>query len=174
MRFLSILFILATVCSPLPAAGDTAREIELTDGSIIRAEVVSMSQGVYRLRSDLLGEIEVPEQRIKAIRSPETKTAAPRPDREPEVESSAPVVTFSTPAPTPSAADLQQRLQQDPGALEKILSLQNDPLVQSILQDPETMQAIEARDLGTLLNDPKIRALMNHPTVQELSHEHEQ
>jgi hypothetical protein len=157
----------------LLASGETVREIELTDGSIIRAEVVSMSQGVYRLRSDLLGEIEVPEQRIKAIRSPEAEAAAPRLDRAPEEESYAPVATFSTPAPTPAAEDLQQRLQQDPRALEKILSLQNDPLVQSILQDPGTMQAIEARDLGTLLNDPKIRALMSHPTVQELSREHE-
>jgi hypothetical protein len=173
MRFSCILFIVATVCSPLLASGETVREIELTDGSIIRAEVVSMRQGVYRLRSDLLGEIEVAEQRIKAIRSPEVEAAAPRLDREPEGESYAPVATFATPAPTPAAEDLQQRFQQDPRALEKILSLQNDPLVQSILQDPGTMQAIEARDLGTLLNDPKIRALMSHPTVQELSREHE-
>jgi hypothetical protein len=166
-----MLFIFATVCSPLLASGETTREIELTDGSIIRAAVVSMSRGVYRLRSDLLGEIEVPEQRIKAIRSPEAEAATPRRDGEPEAESYAPVATFPTPAPTPSAEDLQQRLQQDPRALEKILSLQNDPLVQSILQDPGTMQAIEARDLGTLLNDPKIRDLMSHPTVQGLSHE---
>jgi len=174
MRFSSILFILATICSPLLASGETVREIELTDGSLIRAEVVSMSQGVYRLRSDLLGEIEVPEQRIRVIRSPAAEAATPKMDGEPGVESYAPGAAFSPPAPTPSAAELQQRLQQDPRALEKILSLQNDPLVQSILGDAGTMRALEAGDIGTLLNDPKIRALMSHPTVQELSHEHEQ
>jgi hypothetical protein len=53
--------------------------------------------------------------------------------------------------------------------MEKILSLQGDPLVKSILDDADTMRAIEAGDIGPLLNDPKIRALMSHPTVQGLS-----
>ena len=30
------------------------------------------------------------------------------------------------------------------------------------------MQAVESGDLGALLNDPKIKALMNHPTLQDL------
>jgi hypothetical protein len=58
--------------------------------------------------------------------------------------------------------------------MNKILSLQNDPLVQSILEDATTMRAIEAGDIGTLLNDPKIRALMSHPTVQGLSGKYKQ
>ncbi|HEV8715190.1 MAG TPA: hypothetical protein VGX03_20460 [Candidatus Binatia bacterium] len=167
MRFSSILLILATVCSPWLASGETLREIELTDGSIIQAEVVSMSQGVYRLRSNALGEIEIPEHRIRTIRSPQTETTTPRMDI--EKESLTPAEVPSTPAPASSAEDLQQMFQQDPAAMEKILSLQNDPLVQSILDDAGTMQAIEAGDIGILLNDPKIRALMSHPTVQELS-----
>jgi hypothetical protein len=174
MRFSSILFTFATICSPLLASGETVREIELTDGSLIRAEVVSMSQGVYRLHSDTLGEIEVPEHRIKAIRSLEAETITPRIEVKPEEESSVPTETLSAPAPALSAEDLQQRLQQDPTAMEKIRSLQNDPLVQSILDDAGTMQAVEAGDIGTLLNDPKIRALMSHPTIQELSRRHGQ
>jgi hypothetical protein len=173
-RFSSILFIFATVCSPLLASGETTREIELIDGSIIRAEVVSMSQGIYRLRSDTLGEIEVPEQRIKAIRSSAVETAAPRTAVKPEGESSTPGEALPTPAPAASAEDLQQVFQQDPAAMNKILSLQNDPLVQSILEDATTMRAIEAGDIGTLLNDPKIRALMSHPTVQGLSGKYKQ
>jgi hypothetical protein len=174
MRFSSILFILATVCSPLSASGETMREIELVDGSIIRAEVVSMSRGIYRLRSDTLGEIEVPEQRIKAIRSSAVETATPRTEAKPERELPTPGEALLTPAPAASAEDLQQVFQQDPAAMEKILSLQNDPLMQSILNDASMMQAIEAGDIGTLLNDPKIRALMSHPTVQGLSGKYKQ
>ena len=174
MRFSGMLFILIILCSVILAYGATVREIELTDGSVIRAEVVSMSNGVYRLRSDTLGEIEVPEQQVKAIRSSEAETATPRTRVKPEMESPAPVEALPAPAPAPSAEDLQQGFQQDPAAMQKILSLQGDPLVQSILDDADTMRAIEAGDLGTLLNDPKIKALMNHPTVQELSGKHGQ
>ena len=174
MRFSGMLFILIILCSVILAYGATVREIELTDGSVIRAEVVSMSNGVYRLRSDTLGEIEVPEQQVKAIRSSEAETATPRTRVKPEMESPAPVEALPAPAPAPSAEDLQQGFQQDPAAMQKILSLQGDPLVQSILDDADTMRAIEAGDLGTLLNDPKIKALMNHPTVRELSGKHGQ
>ena len=167
MRFLKILFLLAVFCSPLSAYGETLREIELTDGSILRAEIVSMSNGVYRLRSDALGEIEIPEHRIKVIRSSEEPTTGTQMDTESEATFSSPTETI--PVPAPSTEDIQQVFQQDPTAMQKILSLQGDPLVQSILDDADTMQAIEAGDIGTLLNDPKIRALMSHPTVRELS-----
>ena len=52
--------------------------------------------------------------------------------------------------------------------MSKILSLQDDPLVQSILSDDRLMQSIHSGNLGALMNDPKIRALMSHPTVQDL------
>jgi len=167
MRFLKILFLLAVFCSPLSTYGETLREIELTDGSILRAEIVSMSNGVYRLRSDALGEIEIPEHRIKVIRSLEEPITGTQMDTESEAIFSLPTATI--PPPAPSTEDLQQVLQQDPAAMEKILSLQGDPLVQSILDDADTLRAIEAGDIGTLLNDPKIRALMSHPTVRDLS-----
>ena len=169
MKFSAILFLLALFGSPLPASGDTMREIELTDGSILRAEVVSMSNGVYRLRSDTLGEIEIPEPRIKAIRSPRVEAAPPQMGPEPETAASTAVRVPPTLTPAPSAEGLQQAFQQDPAAMQKILSLQDDPLVKSILDDADTMRAIEAGDIGILLNDPKIRALMSHPTVQDLS-----
>ncbi len=174
MKFPAVLFLLVMFCVPPPASGEIMREIELIDGSIIRAEVVSMSQGMYRLHSDTLGEIEVPEQRIKAIRSSAGETAIPRTEAKPGGESPTPGEALPAPAPAASAEDLQQVFQQDPAAMNKILSLQNDPLVQSILNDASTMQAIEAGDLGALLNDPKIRALMGHPTVQELGGKHAQ
>jgi hypothetical protein len=46
--------------------------------------------------------------------------------------------------------------------------MRDDPLVQSILSDDRLMQAIHSGNLGELINDPKIRALMSHPTVQDL------
>jgi len=149
------------------AYGGTLREVELLDGSIIRAEMLSMDGKMYRFRSDALGTIEVPEYQVKAIRSPGDSHVRLQTAEEPNVESSA--SPLATPAPTPPANDLKQALSQNPAAMNKIISLQNDPLMQQILGDENTMRAVQAGDLGALMNDPKVRALMNHPTIRELS-----
>jgi hypothetical protein len=167
MHLRTLFFFLAFYGLPFFAYGGALREIELVDGSLIRAEVLSMDGKVYRLRSDTLGTIEVPEYQVKAIRSPEESLVRPQtaPEPSPSTVSSPP----ATPTPVPSADDLQQALSQNPTAMNKIISLQNDPLMQQILSDESTMRAVQAGDLGALLNDPKVRALMNHPTVRELS-----
>jgi hypothetical protein len=65
--------------------------------------------------------------------------------------------------------DLQGRLLADPKTANQILDMQDDPAVQSILEDPATMRAVKNGDLETLLADPKIRALMADPRVQGMS-----
>lgn len=167
MHLCIFLFTLVFCGLPFFAYGGTLREVELIDGSIIRAEVLSMDGKMYRLRSDALGTIEMPEYQIKAIRSPGESLVRPQTAAEPAFSPSA--SPRATPAPTPSANDLQQALSQNPAAMNKIISLQNDPLMQQILGDENTMRAVQAGDLGALMNDPKVRALMNHPTIRELS-----
>jgi len=172
MHLRVFLFILILCGLPHPAFSGTLREIELIDGSIIQAEVLSMDGKVYQLRSETLGTIEVPEYRVKAIRSPGETLVRPQITPEPTLSPASPSST--TPIPTPSANDVQQALSQDPAAMNKILSLQNDPLMQQILSDENTMRAVQAGDLGALLNDPKIRALMDHPTVRDLNSQYGQ
>jgi hypothetical protein len=150
------------------AYSETIQEIELTDGSIIRATVMSMSQGLYQLRSETLGNVEIPAQRIKAIRSLHASDVLPRTSAEPAGPVPSLAEDQTIPTETPSAGDLQQSLMHDPAAMDKVLSLQDDPLVQSILSDEETMRAIQAGDIEALLNDPRIRTLMQHPTVKAL------
>ena len=167
MRLRLFFFILVFCGLPFFAFGGTVREVELIDGSIIRAEVLSMDGKTYRLHSDALGTIEVPEYRVKAIRSPGESLIHSQTTPEPTLSPTAPPTTM--PAPTPATHDLQQALSQNPAAMNKIISLQNDPLMQQVLEDENTMRAVQAGDLGALMNDPKVRALMNHPTIRELS-----
>jgi len=163
-------FFLLTLCGfPLSAHGGTLREIELTDGSVIRAEVVSMNGQTYRLRSDALGEVEIPESRVSAIRTLATSIPSQPSNTVTPVNEPYPAGAPSMLTSPSSVDDLQQAFSQDPATLNEILSLQDDPLMQSILRDERTMQAVQSGDLGALLNDPKIRALMNHPTVQGLT-----
>jgi len=179
-RSTSFIFLLSLCCISSLAYGSSLREVELIDGSVLQAHVLSMDGKTYRVRSETLGEFEMPEYRVKAIRIPQgqngpaqarnaaTPLSQSRGETEPTGSSPSPIPFRSPSATLPSTGDLQQALTQDPQAMDKVLSLQNDPLVQDILGDASLMQEIQSGNLGALLNDPKIRALMNHPTVREL------
>jgi hypothetical protein len=71
------------------------------------------------------------------------------------------------PGPAP-ATSMQGALLANPESREQVMSLQDDPLVRSILSDPATMRAVQSGDLGALMADPKIQALSDNPTVRGL------
>ncbi len=102
---------------PVSVYAGAVREVELSDGSVLQAEVVGMRHGAYQLRSSTLGEFEVPESQVVAIRTPHSEPApAPASEWDGDVASPQPQQNL------PAAGALQQALTQDPAALNKILS----------------------------------------------------
>jgi hypothetical protein len=63
---------------------------------------------------------------------------------------------------------MQGALMADETSRQQVLSLQDDPQIRAILDDPATMRAVQSGDLNALMNDPKLRALLDHPTVRAL------
>jgi hypothetical protein len=59
-------------------------------------------------------------------------------------------------------------MMNDEGIMELILSLQNDPDMQTILSDPSVMQAVQAGDTGALMNNSVFLKLINNPRVREI------
>jgi hypothetical protein len=130
-------------------AGDL-REIELKDGSVLTAEVLSLHNGVYTLHSSTLGTITVAASKIRAIRlSVPPSAASPTP-------------------PNAHISSLQQTLLGNPEIMTMILSLQSNPAMQAILADPAVMRAVSAGDLNALLAHPKFLELLNDPTVRDI------
>lgn len=144
---LGLLFILPTLVS-----GEPLQNIELTDGSVVRAEVISLNDGIYSLRSDTLGEMHIEAAKIRAIGAGQRASEA-----------------NSTGSAGKEIAGIRNSMLNDPQAMEKIESLRDDPLVKNILNDQATMRAISAGDINTLMNDPKIKALMENSTVRDLA-----
>jgi hypothetical protein len=64
---------------------------------------------------------------------------------------------------------IQEELLRNPETASQIIEMQDDPAVQSILSDPETMRAVQSGDLDALLSNPKIRAMMADPRVRGMS-----
>jgi hypothetical protein len=67
-----------------------------------------------------------------------------------------------------AVANMKGALLSDEQSRQQVLSLQDDPQVKAILDDPATMRAVQSGDLNALMNDPKLRALLDNPTVRSL------
>jgi len=122
------------------------REIDLIDGSVISGEIVSLSKGVYTVRSGALGTIQIRESKIRAIR-----TKGPgRQDTGDQVNS------------------VEQKMIGDADIMSMVKSLQSDPDFQAILQDPEVVKAVQAGDIAALMANPKFMKLLNKQAVQQI------
>ena len=121
------------------------KEIELKDGTVIYGEIVSFSGGVFTLRPKGLGTVKIEESKIRVIRSGTREGG-----KQGQIQ------------------QLQKRMMSDKEVVEMILSLQNDPDVQKILQDPEIMKAVNSGDMDALLSNPKFMKLLENPTIHEI------
>jgi hypothetical protein len=137
---------------PLASAGALNR-FELKDGSVIQGKILSYRKGVYKINSDVLGTIALPESKIRAIQP-------------------ASASGNKTPPPSPPSAHnldkIQQQMMNDPETVQLIQQLENNPSVQEILQDKELMDAIARGNLDRVGADPKIKALMRQETVGKI------
>ncbi len=146
--FLVLLLFLLAAGSAL--SGDL-KEIELSDGSVITGEVVSLVNGIYTIRTGPLGTVKVNDSRVKSIRSRGSAPAA------------------STPAPSSAeVSSLTEKMMADGEIMEMIRSLKDDPAFQKALEDPEIRNAVSTGDTASLMANPKFLELMNNATVREI------
>jgi hypothetical protein len=147
MKTFFLIILALSAASTLVNAAEI-REIELTDGSVITGEVVSLSGGVYTLRSAALGMVQVDVSKVRTIR-----------------------IKGSSNNPKDTASQLkslQEKMSRDREVMNTIQSLQNDPDLQRILEDPEIMKAVQAGDINALMANPRFMELLNKPAVQEI------
>jgi len=150
MRFLAFKFILLLVITSSSAYAGEVQRIELRDGSVMNAEVISMHNGVYTLKSPSLGELRVNATQVQSISS------------------------LHMPASQAGSANInlnqvQSKLKANPDTKNLITGLQNDPDMQAILSDPEIMKAIQNGDYAALANNPKFQKLMNNPKIKQIT-----
>jgi len=153
---LSVGFIFIFLVSTAEAS--SLSRFELKDGSVIQGEILSFSGGVYRINSDALGTVSLPEKKIRAIKPAHNSGSQAENSNESK-------------SPNPGAQEIEQmqgRMLNDPETVRLIGELQNNPSVQKILQDEELMKAIAQGNLARVGEDPKIKALMNDKTIGKI------
>ena len=129
------------------------KEIELTDGSVITGEVLSLANGVYTIRIASLGTVTVRDDRVRTIRSRGSASPAPS----------------ATTAPSSAEiSSLTEKMMNDSEVMDMIQSLKDDPSFQKALEDPEFMKAVAAGDTAALMANPKFLEIMNNATVRDI------
>ncbi|KAF0218529.1 MAG: hypothetical protein FD174_2829 [Geobacteraceae bacterium] len=63
---------------------------------------------------------------------------------------------------------VQEKLMGDNEIMALILSLQNDPDMQALLNDPAVLNAVSAGDINALTGNPRFMELLNNPKVREI------
>ena len=145
MRQFMICFAIFLVFIVRTAFAGGPRELELRDGSIITGDVVSLSNGIYTIKSESLGTVKIEESKINVIRPKSSSQGAGG-----------------------EARALQDKMMNDQEIMSLIQSLQNDPEFKKILEDPDILKSVNAGDISALMANPKFTKLLNNSTVQEI------
>lgn len=135
-------------------------KVELTDGSVIEAEIVSQDNGTYTLKSEGLGEVKIDASKIRRIESLSTE-AAPGPGNpgsnadllKSEVDKLKPVIT------------------NNQEIMKNVAGLVRDPQFQGILKDPDIVNAVRSGNVKALMSNDKFMNLTNHPAIKEIEKE---
>ena len=150
---------LAAVCLVLLLASSaTAAEpkrVVFHDGRVVVGQVEGPKNGVYTLTTPDGRRQRLPYYRVKRV------------EPVPAAEAQAPAKP-GTGVRGEAVRDLQRRMATDPKLAGRVSKLQGSPAMQSLLQDPEILQAIASGDLGRLQNDPKIQRVMRDPALRQI------
>ena len=143
-------FLLPLLMTGVLAAGSAAaeiKEVELIDGSVITGEVLSLSSGVYTIRTGSLGTLLIDDAKVRAIRPQSSSSSSPR---------------------AGDVKTIQDKMLSNAEVMGLIASLKDDPQFKKALEDPEILNAVSSGDIASLMANPKFLELLHNPTVQDI------
>ncbi len=154
-KLLIAIYITTALAIPSAAICGQLSRIELTDGNIINAEVVSFNNDTYVLNSPSLGQFQINASKIRKIEA-NNPIAQGAPD-------ASSIELIKSKMDT-----LQTNITNDPAIMKIIAGLLTDPQFEEVLKDPEVVRAAKSKDINALVGNEKLLDLVNHPKVKEI------
>ena len=139
MRTIFVLVMFLFISAACDVSAGEIKKIDLTDGSTIKGELLSLSGGVYTIESASLGVVKIEESKISSITSLENIKG--------EIQT------------------IQKKIINDSELLNIILPLQDNPDFKNALEDPSIIEAVNEGDMEALLSNPKFIKLLNNPEI---------
>lgn len=156
MKLLLSLLLIA-FCVPGTALAEN-QVITLKDGSQVKGELVGINNGVYTIKTPLMGEITVNSDQVAGINAQGFQPA--------QAQSSGQPSAAADPVLGQKMQDMQNQLMSNPQMLAQIQQLAEDPEIVQIMSDPAFMQAVTAKDISAIQGNPRTQELMNNPKMQ--------
>lgn len=144
-----------------PALADNSSRIELNDGSVIVGEISDFYNGTYTINSEQMGRLKIDEANIKQITFAKNNPA-------PSAREIQPASSSSTASSSADINSMANKMMSDKETMGMVMSLQNDPQFQSVINDPEIINAVKSGNISGLMSNDKFMQLQNNPTIQKI------
>ena len=131
--------------------------ITLKDGSQIKGQLAGIDNGVYTVKTPIIGDVHVAASDVASITNGNVPVAT--------VPSQA---TASAPSMDQQIANSQKQLMSNPQVMADLQQMAQDPEIMQALSDPAVVQAVTSHDYQAVQSNPKIQALMSNPRMQAL------
>ena len=152
--FICTLFVLSITA--VSFADQSEQVITLKDGSQIKGVLSGIDNGVYTVKTPIIGDVHVAASDVASINNGNGPVAAPN--------QSSP----STPNMDQQVAVSQKQLMSNPESMATLQEMMQDPEIMQALQDPALVQAVTSHDYQAVQNNPQIQKLMSNPKMQAL------
>lgn len=164
------------VIMPLGVFAQSSR-ITLTDNTTIYGTVVGMSNGVYVIKTEAMGELNIDAENVVSISS--LKNSANSADNSSQIkiieESKKNNYSNKNTQPSDYNSSLQeqanmrvQSMTMDSNFLDSLMSLSENSMMNDIMNDPEIMDAISRGDYEFLMQNDKMNGLMESDDIKSL------
>ncbi len=160
------------------AAGNS--KITLNDGTTIFGKVVGMSDGIYTIHTETMGDIKVDSEKVLEISSNTSKNQSNINILDGNNKKSSNYPSYNNGNSNSSSKSNNYAAQQEnvntkvqtmmmnEDFLDNLINLGNTSEMQSVLNDPEIMEAIQNGDYDFLMNNSKMGDLMNSSGIQDI------
>ncbi len=155
---LTLLFLSANITA---FADDAEQVITLKDGSQIKGQLAGINNGVYTVKTPIIGDVHVAASDVASITNGAADGTAAPVAAMPAQASGAPSNNMDA-----QIAASQQKLMSNPQAMAELQEMAQDPEIMQALQDPALVQAVTSHNYQAVQSNPQVQALMSNPRMQ--------
>jgi len=163
-KLILVFTVLALSLNSAAFADQGQQVITLKDGSQIKGELSGINNGVYSVKTPIIGDVQVNASDVSSITKDTGNTTAPVAS----VAAAPAQASASTSNMDQQIAASQQKLMSNPQSMAILKEMMQDPEITEALQDPALVQAVTSHDYQAVQNNPKVQELMSSPKMQAL------